>query len=245
MPSQFPPTLRHDLDDYRPRRKQDRHKQGEEDQVPTDTTWQAVRKSIKDAFGIDDAPAKPVDALLTLSDVVNAQPSVPQVSLGFTFTENQEDQNHFRYLHIEPLLDECCALLDRSLTDRAVYQNLGVEYFKVKLEILEFLRLDAIHDEERAAQVYEVPHAEAAGMLNSENALATGDNATSPYYGGLKNFVISPKKDRRLQVAAVSAQNASLPFYSDPNPPFCERTRQFPTREQFSATRNAIMAGVL
>ena len=127
---------------------------------------------------------------------------------------------------MSPLLDEASALLDRALADRLVYGNLGIDYFKTKLEILEFLRLDAIHTEERAAQVYEVPHAEADAALNSEKEMLKGENAASPRYGDLRTLVSNPKLARRIEIAAVSAQNNSIPFYTNPAPPYL---RQFPT----------------
>jgi hypothetical protein len=59
---------------------------------------------------------------------------------------------------VEPLLDQAVNLLDRCLVDRAQRDLYLVEWFKLKMELEQFLRLDDVLKREIASGLYTLPY---------------------------------------------------------------------------------------
>jgi hypothetical protein len=168
--------------------------------------WQDTLIQIKTVFGVEASSP-------SLNEILAQPPSVAHVSRDFVFAEEPEDKTHFRPLHVEPLLDQISNLLDRSLADRAAYQQLNVEFFKAKLQIIEFLRLDAIHVKEENAGFYEVEHRSSQGRLNSLQTITAVDPDITQKVSTIEGTYNPDAVARLIALAAASAHNSLLPFY--------------------------------
>src|SRR5687768_17503438 len=78
------------------------------------------------------------------------------IEAGFAFTDHPEDA-HFRWQHVEQLLQQSGDLLDRALQARTEYRDLAARALGVALQITEFDQLDAIHRREQEANYYQLP----------------------------------------------------------------------------------------
>ena len=78
--------------------------------------------------------------------------SDPDLSNGFRRRIQQ-----FRFWHVEPLLNQAADLLDRCIRERTAYFELRAKWMDLKLDMVEFSMLQAVHDDEVAAGWYTLP----------------------------------------------------------------------------------------
>lgn len=96
-----------------------------------------------------------------------------RIDSGFKFTAQKADDD-FSPFHVEPLVDQAADLLDRGLRDRGSWDELGSKWATLCLELAEFSQLDAVHQREEAAGVYEVPRLQSFSDLKAEQATQSG-----------------------------------------------------------------------
>lgn len=96
-------------------------------------------------------------------------------------------------LHIEPLLQEAAELLNRGLADREKWRELGKVQFRLRQELDEFAELDAIHEKEIHAGIYEVS-----------------------YQAALAEYEESVEKEKATRVAISYAKKILDEYFSGP-----------------------------
>ena len=127
------------------------------------------------------------------------------IDSGFRFAAEPNDED-FSFMQVEPLLDQAADLLDRALRDRATYDELAAKYVRLKMEIEEYAELDAIHAEEEANGVYDVP---AAVSASEQNATAINHKQRTWLSGliqkGLEEDFSEDQKKKLLHVETWTA----------------------------------------
>ena len=76
---------------------------------------------------------------------------------AYKFVAKKSD-DEFRYLHVEFLLEQAFALLDRVVKDRMTYNDLAAKSFTVGQELEQYYRNDQVHQLEIAAGYYTLPY---------------------------------------------------------------------------------------
>jgi hypothetical protein len=124
----------------------------------------AARQPLTDRFTDWDAVKQRAVALFqlpaTFAPVNTKDASVAplfEIEKSFKFSRLSSDED-FRYQHVEPLLDQTANLLDRCIVDRAQRDLFLVEWFKLKVELEQFLRLDEVLKNEVSAGLYTLPY---------------------------------------------------------------------------------------
>ena len=126
--------------------------------------WDEIRTLASNAYGIGtSAEAKSRAQFLS-----NA---LLPLERAFEF-KSQPSDTEYRYLQVEPLLDQSASLLDRCITDRAQRDLYAVEAFKNKLELEQFFQLEDIHDDEIKAGLYTLPYVRAKLDGSAEQQLS-------------------------------------------------------------------------
>jgi hypothetical protein len=128
------------------------------------TDWDSVRDKALSVFQIPTS-FKPA------ATSTYAKSSLYAIEKSFKFSGLPTDQD-FRSLHVEPLLDQAANLIDRCLVDRAQRDLYLVEWFKLKMELEQFLRLDDVLAREIAAGLYTLPYERAVRESAAENQIA-------------------------------------------------------------------------
>jgi hypothetical protein len=132
---------------------------------------------------------------------------------GFKFEEVTSD-TEYRYLQVEPLLDQAAAILDRCISDRAQRDLYAVEAFKNRLELDQFFQLETIHDDEIKAGVYTLPFVRAKLDGDAERQLSYWYNLAAME---LDRIITNNGQTFRKQVdgRALAAWLAAYPLKQD------------------------------
>ena len=137
-----------------------------------------VANRLRDAYGAFFVDARAAQ----LGSPIQASELLVPIEKCAQHREVKLVQPEFRELHIEPLLDQAASLLDRCLADRAQRNALGVEAFRAKLEIDQFLAQEVVLQKEIAAGLYTVPLERAIEDQKAEAAVANSyKNANGEY----------------------------------------------------------------
>jgi hypothetical protein len=115
-----------------------------------------------------------------------------QIENGFAFGLEQPEDDDFRALHIEPLLDQAADLLDRGMRDRAEWDDKGVKALNLCLELHEYADLDQVHAMEEKAGYYEVPYKQSIAEVSAENLNSSLNGWTHDYVLNTINNYYSP-----------------------------------------------------
>jgi hypothetical protein len=133
--------------------------------------WPEIRARAANAYGIGNTSEANKQAEVLFNALLPRERS-------FVF-EHVESDSDYRYLHVEPLLDQAAAILDRCIVDRSQRDLYAVEAFKNRVELEQFFKLEDIHDAEIAAGIYTLPFVRsqldgvAEGQLELWNEAAT------------------------------------------------------------------------
>lgn len=171
---------------------------------PTDPAW---RQSIVPALNADFA-------LPRLSDPLPEKLMSLHASFYRSFTWSEPDGNAYRYLQAELLLNQAADLLDRGVRDRGEWNDAAVKRFYLNLELLEFARLDEIHEREIEAGIYTSVAKTSQAELDATKAAAThNQNAIGNLQSQLSTFYSSSAIDLAVKVARNQAFASVVPNY--------------------------------
>ncbi len=106
--------------------------------------WQTIKTAINDTHSLTKDNK--------ISGKLNS--NFMRIESGFNYKTKEYDDG-FLITHIEPLLDQAADLLDRCLKDRATWDELSIKMFNLAIELNEYKELDAIHEKEEKAGIYE------------------------------------------------------------------------------------------
>jgi hypothetical protein len=113
-------------------------------------------------------------------------------------------EGRFNPLFVEALLQQAGGLVDRVASEEATYRQLRVDQTNLRLDLKEFLALQAINDDEVAAGLFNLGFWEASTTAASDQAQKTAQTA-------LIAWVQSREEDQR-RYSAWSTENAQLPL---------------------------------
>jgi len=155
----------------------------------------ALRSKAKDLYGI------PADGLA----------AIPAIESKFHFTPLESDAE-FQYLHVEALLDQAAALLERCAAARAERDRLQLEKWKLAVELDRFLRLDQVGERERQAGLDTLPYERATAESAAENSLETNHKNAEAQLKGLTDDLLASGFNKRMAAHELSAWISAYPL---------------------------------
>jgi hypothetical protein len=145
------------------------------------------------------APAQP-EALLHDVTLHGARQVGPLCDAATQLAGSSGATNACKYeaLHCEFLLDRCVEFLNAALIDQQRYNETTAKAFQLSLELKEFLRLDALHEKERAAGAYEVPAYTASSEVAATAAAKTSlEDARTTFTAG-RSYALNRTDHERI-----------------------------------------------
>ncbi|MCP5007752.1 MAG: hypothetical protein GY941_28020 [Planctomycetes bacterium] len=139
---------------------------------------------------------------------------------GFTF-ESQESDGDLRSFQVELLLNDAADLIERAMTHRIRWQEKAERAANVRLEILEYLMNDAIHQDEIEAGIYTQPYKRSVSESNALDVRKKGSHDVSAL---IKSYL-----DNNLSLDAINKQSgnvqllAQLPYYPSHETPYANK----------------------
>lgn len=129
----------------------------------TDEKWQSVLTGLSATLGLEI----PERAAAAMGDIAATLPDASPLKFVSSDADLQTvtGGNH-PYWAVEPLMQQATVLLDRALETDQKHFALAVQQFNARLEVTQFLALDAIHKDEIAAHLYDLPGMEAQADLD-------------------------------------------------------------------------------
>jgi hypothetical protein len=120
------------------------------------------------------------------------------IEKGFVFKKADEDE-HYRILHVEPLLDQAANLLDRCVAARQERDQYAIEKFKLETDLDFFFKTDEINDREIKSGLYTVPYERAVYDALAESELEAYADAAKDE---LNKAIFQLKRDFQTQLNA-------------------------------------------
>jgi hypothetical protein len=132
---------------------------------------------------LDDKWAGTENYVKAIKDL-RAEKDIENLGLGPGFGAHSIDQlvplawperpqeDHYKYQHVEFLLDQSADLLDRGIKDRSQWEDLYEKWFRNALEVKELLAIDQVQRQEEEAGIFEVQYSLSEGE-HSANAKHT------------------------------------------------------------------------
>jgi len=143
--------------------------------------------------------------------------NLPDLDASRVVIDDAESATSVRlnWLHVEQLLDHAADLLDRALVMRQAYDDTAQKLFQLRLELTEFIELDAIHRREESEGLYDIPYLTAywEWMAESLNVIVNDSNANSAR-GVARTWCVP---GFMYDLAAVAARKGA---YAGAHPPY-------------------------
>ncbi len=144
-------------------------------------------------------------------------PNLISLESHFTFKQQEIDED-LRCFQVESLLCEAADLLERAMTHRTQWQEKAEKATSLRLEILEYLINDAIHQEEIEAGKYTLPYKRSVAESNALAVRKKGAHDAS--------ILIQSALDKNFSIDAMNKQSgnvqllALLPYYPSHETPY-------------------------
>jgi hypothetical protein len=154
----------------------------------------AIRAKAVELYGIPAAglaPAQTIDA-------------------AFKFAPLESDAE-FNSLHVEPLLEQSEALLDRCAAAKSRYDELQMEKWKLQVELDRFLRLDQVAEQEFAAGVATLPYERATLESAAESRLESNHKSADAELSGLAEELLASGLNKRMAARELAAWITAFP----------------------------------
>src|SRR5262245_49181424 len=96
------------------------------------------------------------------------------VAGGVTRTQGSCSTVRFRPQDVEPLLDQATSILDRALSDRVTWHNMGEKWATLRLDVFQSRHLERIAELEEQQGRFDYEAALAAGQKDAADAKIDG-----------------------------------------------------------------------
>ena len=144
------------------------------------------------------------------------------LSLGTNFVfKSQELDKELRSFQVETLLSQAADLLGSAKILRSEWQDKANKAMNLRLEILEYLINDAIHQDEIKAGIYTLPYKRSVSEVNALNAHKEGLQYVSSVIKSAldKNFTL----DAMNKYSGNTQLLALLPYYPSHETPYLKK----------------------
>ncbi|MDR4503562.1 MAG: hypothetical protein MRK01_02070 [Candidatus Scalindua sp.] len=144
-------------------------------------------------------------------------PNLLSLDAHFTFKPLEID-DELRSFQVESLLGEAADLLGRAMKQRSQWQKKAEKAANLRLEILEYLINDAIHQDEIEAGIYTLPYKQSVAEFNALAAQKKGSHDVSALIESAleKNFNLDAMNRQSGNVQLL----ALLPYYPSHETPY-------------------------
>ena len=182
-------------------------------ETPTEVS---IQKDAVEA-GRKPLPARRADlaALRTKATELYGLPAdgtgIPAIDAAFKFSPAEFD-DQFNYLHVEPLLDRCSALLKECLLHRSRRDGLHLERWKLQLELDRFFRLDPLDQREREAGADTLGYERAVLESAAESSLEQNHRHAGEQLKDLTNDLVAAGLNRRMAARELAAWISAWPL---------------------------------
>jgi hypothetical protein len=137
--------------------------------------------------------------------------AIPAIDTQFKFSPLESDQN-FHFLHVEALLDQAAALLERCATEKTRRDLLHAESWKLQLELDAFFRLDALHGRERQAGLDTVPYERAVLESAAEKSLEENHHSAEQQRKALLDDLMASGFNKQMGARELGAWISAYPL---------------------------------
>ncbi|GJQ60906.1 MAG: hypothetical protein D8M57_15400 [Candidatus Scalindua sp. AMX11] len=147
-------------------------------------------------------------------------PNLLSLESRFIFKSEEIDEE-LQGFQVELLLSDAADLLGRAMTHRTRWQERAVKATSLRLEILEYLINDAIHQDEIEAGIYTLPYKRSVAESNSLAAQIKGSHDVST--------LIESVLDKNFSLDAMNKQSgnhqllALLPYFPSHEEPYVNK----------------------
>lgn len=146
-------------------------------------------------------------------------PNLLSLESRFIF-QSQEIDEELRSFQVESLLGVAADLLGRAMAHRTCWQNRAEKATSLRLEILEYLINDAIHQDEIEAGIYTLPYKRSVAESNALAVQKKGSHDVSA--------LIESALDKNFSLDAMNRQSGNvqllslLPYYPSHEAPYVD-----------------------
>jgi hypothetical protein len=137
--------------------------------------------------------------------------AIPAVEAGFKFSPLDSDKN-LNFLHFEALLEQAAALLERCAAERARYDILQFEKWKLQLELDTFFRREALDERERQAGLDTLAYERAALESAAERSLEENHRSAAMQRRALLEDLLASGFNRRMAARELAAWISAYPL---------------------------------
>ncbi len=137
--------------------------------------------------------------------------ALPFIEASFKFAPAESDRE-FNYLHVEPLLDHVCALLDRCQSYRSKRDELQAADWQLRVEFQQFLQLDRIADQERESGRDTLAYEQAVLESAAEQSLEENHRNAEAQLKALVTDLVGSGLNRRMAARELAAWMSAYPL---------------------------------
>jgi hypothetical protein len=137
--------------------------------------------------------------------------AIPAIDSQFKFSPLESDRN-FHFLHVEALLQQAGAMLERCAAERTQRDMLHAEKWKLQLEADEFFRLEAIHERERSAGLDTLPYERAVLETGAERSLEENHRKAELQRRALLEDLLATGFNKRMTALELAAWISAYPL---------------------------------
>jgi hypothetical protein len=155
--------------------------------------WNAVGERIRMFYGLSTQTGLKTIADEPVAYLKRVDNAGPPARARMSVRAERLDES-FRFWQVESLLDQAADLLDRGIRTRSEWNELAAKSFNLGLDLEEYYRIDAIHQEEIAKGIYTLPHKESIAEWNAASEQIYGHEVVSKILNSANDRYTDPAR---------------------------------------------------
>jgi hypothetical protein len=183
----------------------------------------AAQLGVTSTTSLADALNQNFQSIAFSLNLESAVPAIDPESESTNFLEFVNSPNFsfasaddFQPLQVEHMLEQAAILLERCLVERAEWNELREKAFELLLEIMEFIEIDTIHQDEIAAGFYTVAFEQSRAEAEGNLRVAEGLVRAAAEVERLRQGQLSADEiERQTNNAGVLARVNTLELFDD------------------------------